>query len=283
MQSSQSVVNDNLAPFKLIMPSELKVPMLISAPHCGTALTEDFVANAADDSILQVPDTDWYVHDLYDFAEELSIPLIHAVYSRYIVDLNRQLPGEANLYANTARTTGLVPLTTFAQQPIYKAGCEPSNEVIDARVAKYHQPYYAKITEVLEQLQQKFPIVMLYDGHSIFGQVEAIQSEPFLDYMPANRSGHTCPNAFIDKAKAIIEGHGASCIANGPFQGGNITRSFHNAEKNILSFQMEISQRIYMDEKTGEKCEPNWSQTVTILREIIESFSTLLLQMNEEG
>ncbi len=271
------------SPFKSYIPDELTVPMLISAPHCGTELTEEFRQNAASPDILKVPDTDWFVHQLYDFASELNIPMVHAVYSRYIIDLNRQLPGEANLYQNTARTTGLVPLNSFAGKPIYKEGCEPSEAEIQQRIELYHKPYYAQVSKVLSQLQEKFPIVMLYDGHSILGQVEAIQPEPFLDYMPANRTGVTCPNAFIDKAQAIIEKHGASCIANGPFQGGNITRSFHNADKQILSFQMEISQRIYMNEQTGEKCEPNWSQTVVILREIIESFSAMLLQMNEDA
>jgi N-formylglutamate deformylase len=270
-----------VSPFNLFMPELLTVPMLISAPHCGTLLTDEFRQNAAADGVLNVPDTDWFVHDLYDFAKAMNIPMIHAVYSRFIVDLNRQLPGEANLYQNTARTTGLVPLNTFAGKPIYKPGCEPTEQDIRSRIEQYHVPYYQKIHSVLAQLQEKFPIVMLYDGHSILGQVEAIQPEPFLDYMPANRSGLTCPNTFIDKARSIIEKHGATCIANGPFQGGNITRSFHDADKQILSFQMEISQRIYMNEETGEKCEPNWSQTVVILREIIESFSAMLLQMNE--
>lgn len=270
-------------PYKLIMPDELSVPMLISVPHCGTQLTDDFKQNAANEHILTSPDTDWYVHQLYDFATELNIPLIHAVYSRYIVDLNRQLPGETSLYANSSRVTNLVTTRTFAGEPIYKQGCEPSDELIEQRIEKYYQPYYQKVDEVLAQLQQKFPIVMLYDGHSIIGQVKTIQDEAFLDYMPANRSGLTCPNAFIDAAETIITRHGASCVANGPFQGGNITRSFHNAERNILSFQMEISQRIYMDEQTLEKTEPNWSQTVAILREIIEKFSAMLLEMNKEA
>lgn len=268
-------------PYQVIMPEQLSVPMLISAPHCGVQVTEQFKANVADEHILTLPDTDWYVHQLYDFATELNIPMIHAVYSRYIVDLNRQLPGEQNLYANTSRVTGLVPLRTFTGDPIYKAGAEPTVAEIEQRIERYHRPYYAKVSEILETLQQKFPIVMLYDGHSIKGQVKTIQTDPFLDYMPANRSGLTCPNAFIDTATQIIQDHGASCIANGPFQGGNITRSFHNAEQNVLSFQMEISQRIYMNEQTDEKCEPNWSQTVKILREIIENFSAMLLTMNE--
>ena len=268
-------------PYQVIMPSQLTVPMLISAPHCGTKVTDEFKQSVADEHILTLPDTDWYVHELYDFATELNIPMISAVYSRYIVDLNRQLPGEQNLYANTSRVTGLVPLRTFAGNPIYKRGCEPSIAEIEERIERYHRPYYAKVSEILATLQQKFPIVMLYDGHSIKGQVKTIQEEPFLDYMPANRSGLTCPNAFIETASQIIQDNGATCIANGPFQGGNITRSFHNSEKNILSFQMEISQRIYMNEQTDQKCEPNWSQTVKILREIIENFSAMLLNMNE--
>jgi len=270
---------DSCAPFKLFMPDELLVPLLISAPHCGTQLTYEFRQNATSDEVLKVPDTDWFVHQLYDFANELNIPLIHAVYSRYIIDLNRPLPGGAALYNNTVRTTGLVPLNTFSGKPIYKPGCEPTEAQIDARAERYHQPYYNKISKILNELQQKFGVAMLYDGHSILGQVEAIQSEPFVDYMPANRSGLTCPNVFIAKAQQIIAQHGATCIANGPFQGGNITRHFHDADKSIFSFQMEISQRIYMNEQTGEKQQPNWSHTVVILREIIENFASMLLEI----
>lgn len=280
MAQAQSKLDHS--PFKLYIPPEFKVPMMISAPHCGTLLTDEFKQAAAAEEILQVPDTDWFVHELYDFAKDLGIPLIHAQYSRYIIDLNRQLPGEDSLYANTSRVTGLVPLRTFDGRAIYKEGCEPDAQELQYRIDHIHTPYYSKIDEVLAQMQQKFPVVMLYDGHSIIGHVPSIQAEPFLDYMPANRSGLTCPNAFIEKAEEIIKKHGKSCVSNGPFQGGNITRSFHNADKQILSFQMEISQRIYMDESSGEKCEPNWSETVAILREIVESFSQMLLQMNEE-
>lgn len=269
-------------PFQLYIPPEYSVPMMISAPHCGTRLTEAFKQNCSSEKMLAVPDTDWFVHELYDFARELNIPLISAEYSRYIIDLNRQLPGEQSLYANTSRVTGLVPLRTFAGEPIYKEGCEPNAEEVQHRIDNIHTPYYSKIDEVLAKMQEKFPIVMLYDGHSIIGHVPSIQAEPFLDYMPANRSGLTCPNAFIEKAEEIIKKHGKTCISNGPFQGGNITRSFHNADKQILSFQMEVSQRIYMNEATGEKCEPNWSETVAVLREIVESFSQMLLKMNEE-
>jgi N-formylglutamate deformylase len=143
------------------MPDELTVPMLISAPHCGTKLTDDLRRNAASEDILKVPDTDWFVHELYDFANELNIPLIQAEYSRYVIDLNRQLPGEADLYQNTARTTGLVPLHTFAGKPIYQPGWAPIEIEVQQRIDQIHKPYYAQVSKVLSQLQEKFPIVML--------------------------------------------------------------------------------------------------------------------------
>ena len=92
----------SLSPFELIMPDELTVPILISVPHAGTSVTESFSDRVAGDHILQLPDTDWYVDQLYQFATELGIPLIYANYSRYIVDLNRQLPGQQQLYVQEA-------------------------------------------------------------------------------------------------------------------------------------------------------------------------------------
>ena len=40
-------------------------------------------------SFEQPDDTDWFVHDLYNFAADLGITTIHAKYSRLVIDLNR--------------------------------------------------------------------------------------------------------------------------------------------------------------------------------------------------
>lgn len=267
-----------MTPFTIIRPEKIKVPLLISVPHCGTRMTDDMSGRVTDNKLLSSPDTDWYVHELYDFAKELGIPMIHANYSRYVIDLNRQLPGEASLYKNTARVTELVPLRSFAGQPIYADGKAPSDAEVDERVANIHAPYYQAVHNLLAEMQQDFPRVMLYDAHSIKGHVTTIQDQPFVDYMPANRSGLTCPDDFILAAEKIITDRGHSCLSNGPFQGGNITRHFANSEANtpILTFQMEISQRIYMDEDTLEKPTERWQETQTTLKQIIESFLALL-------
>lgn len=267
-----------MTPFTVIRPEIIKVPLLISVPHCGTLMTDDMSSRVTQTSLLDSPDTDWYVHELYDFAESLGVPMIHANYSRYVVDLNRQLPGEASLYQNTSRVTELVPLRSFAGNTIYQENMAPTETDIAERVAQIHTPYYQAVQSLLAEMQQSFPRVMLYDAHSIKGHVETIQAQPFVDYMPANRSGKTCPAEFITAAEKIILERGHSCLSNGPFQGGNITRHFADpgADSPILTFQMEISQRIYMNEATLEKPTERWRETQTTLQHIIESFIALL-------
>lgn len=269
-------------PYILKQPTDFKVPLMISVPHCGTQLTPDFEDQVASPDILETPDTDWYVHELYGFAEALGIPMIHAVYSRYMIDLNRPLPGEGQLYQNANRVTGLIPLTTFDQKPIYQENHVPDQSEIERRIQQYYQPYYTAIASTLAALQKRFPIVMLYDGHSIRSHVPMIQAEPFVEYMPANRSGSTCPNVFMERVQTILYKHSHSCSVNFPFQGGNITRHFHSKSQKIFTFQMEISQRIYMDEHSGEKPQERWTATTTVLQEIIESFVELLLKFNQE-
>ncbi len=263
--------------YRLFMPETIKAPILISVPHCGTLLTETFTKNAASDYILSTPDTDWFVHELYDFANEIGLPLIHANYSRYIIDLNRQMPGESSLYNDLSRVTELTPLRSFSGEPIYKPGCEPDDAEMQLRIQNYYQPYYDKVSDILDQLKAQFSVAMLYDGHSIKGHVTSIQQQPFVDYMPANRSGLTCPNSFIKTAENVITNHGYSVASNGIFQGGNITRSFAAPDNDIYSFQMEISQRIYMNEETNQKETERWTQTQQVLRTILSQFSDMLV------
>jgi N-formylglutamate amidohydrolase len=95
------------------------------------------------DEGLALPDTDWHVRQLYEFATSLGAGIIAANYSRYVVDLNRPSNDDA-LYPGQL-STGLCPARTFAGAEIYRGG-----HVMDAgeqqeRVTAYWQPYHTKI------------------------------------------------------------------------------------------------------------------------------------------
>ena len=75
--------------------------LIIDVPHAGTHLPEALRARMTA-AALAVPDTDWHVEKLYDFARGRERTLVGATHSRYVVDLNRD-PSGAALYP--ARTT----------------------------------------------------------------------------------------------------------------------------------------------------------------------------------
>src|SRR3989344_3106732 len=88
------------------------LPILLSAPHVGVEFPPEIRAKLLPECAAWPIDTDWFVHDLYDFVSELGITMIHARYSRHVVDLTR--PADSTpLYSDGRRETGVVPITTF--------------------------------------------------------------------------------------------------------------------------------------------------------------------------
>ena len=109
-------------------------PLLISIPHSGTEVPEA-LAHRLTVVGRGLPDTDWYVHLLYDFARELGASIIKANYSRYVVDLNRS-PDSASLYVGNP-TSPVCPIETFGGSFIYMAGHEPEDREIASRIDEY--------------------------------------------------------------------------------------------------------------------------------------------------
>ena len=94
-------------------------PLLVSIPHDGRHLAPGQVDRMTPDG-RGLPDTDWHVRKLYDFAADLGASVIAANYSRYVVDLNRGTDDLA-LYEDQ-ESSGLCPDKTFDGKDIYISG-----------------------------------------------------------------------------------------------------------------------------------------------------------------
>jgi N-formylglutamate amidohydrolase len=193
-----------------------------------------------------VPDTDFFVHELYGFAPEDGITLIHGRFSRFVIDLNRDPSGQ-KLYADGRAETGLVPVRTFGQEPIYR-GAEPDAAEIARRVELYYQPYHAKVDAVLRELLTEFPRVLLYEAHSIRRFVPSIRPTPFPDMILGDQRGKTAAGELTRIALTTLQGAGFDVAHNDPFMGGYLTRKFGRPHERIHSLQLEMSQDVYMDE-----------------------------------
>jgi len=135
-------------------------PLLISMPHVGTYVPPALAARFTDEA-RQVHDTDWHLERLYGFAKDLGASILVATHSRYVVDLNRP-PDGASLYPGQS-VTGLCPVDTFDDTPIYAAGDVPGDAEVAARRDAVWAPYHAQLRAELDRIHAALPRRLLND------------------------------------------------------------------------------------------------------------------------
>lgn len=267
-----------MQPFEIRPPRGTLQPVLISVPHCGTAFPEELKASFLPEVIERPDDTDWFVHDLYSFAAEMGVTLIHANYSRYVIDLNRD-PQNKNLYDDGRVQFGLVPSQSFSLRKLYR-GPEPDAAEIERRKEKYYHPYHRKIEELLRDLRKRFAHVLFFDAHSIRHQVSAVQKDPFPDLILGTQDGKTADERLIGAAEDVLSRGPYTFSHNHPFKGGYLTRHFGRPEKNIHALQLEMVQKIYMDEETAVYEPGKAPEVQKLLRRLFEKLTGTLREMN---
>lgn len=221
-------------------------PVLISIPHAGTHVPAEMAARMTSEA-LALPDTDWHVERLYDFAPSLGAGLIVATHSRYVVDLNRDPSGKP-LYRG-ADNTELVPLTTFGRDAVYRPGLGPDTAEVEDRVAKYWRPYHEKLAAELDALKARFGIAVLWDGHSIPSHVPRFFTGRLPDLNLGSARGASAASDLVARVMNTLQSTNSfSSVLDGRFTGGYITRHFGRPHADIHALQLELAEIAYMDE-----------------------------------
>ena len=222
-------------------------PLLISMPHVGTHVPPALAKRFTDEA-RHVPDTDWHLERLYDFANELGASVLVATHSRYVIDLNRS-PDGASLYPGQS-VTGLCPIDTFDNTPIYANGDVPGDAEIAARREAIWQPYHQQLTAELARLKATHGIAALWDAHSIRSVLPRFFEGKLPDLNLGTGNGTSCDAALAQTLLQIAErANGYSAVLNGRFQGGHITRHYGQPARGIHAIQLEMTQCSYMQEQ----------------------------------
>ena len=252
--------------FEVIRPTVKPVPIVLSVPHSGTEFPPSLIEEFVPELIEKPDDTDWFVHQLYDFAPAMGITLVHALYSRWVIDLNRD-PDGAPLYSDGRLITGLCPTTSFIGEPLYRdrRTAVPEDE-IKRRREEYFDPYHEKLGEELNTLKQQFGTVLLWDCHSIRQVVPSIQKEKFPDLILGNADGRSASAQIIEAAVKVLSNSRYSFNHNHPFKGGFITRHFGQPEKGIHALQLEMTKLNYMDDSETSYHEQRAGTMATLLK-----------------
>lgn len=256
-------------------PTTPAVPLIVSIPHAGTQVPPAVAARFASPAIAALPMTDWHLPDLYDFVPALGATMLAARYSRFVVDLNRPPDGQP-LYPGRFET-GLVPLTTFDGEPVF--GTPPSAAETEELAAIYHRPYHDRLCTLLEETRTRFGRAVLIDAHSVAsGPSEvhgALEEEVYL----GDRDGRTCGAWLRDLLLAGCRDAGWRVVHNQIYKGGYTTAHYGEME-GVDAIQIEMCQRVYMDEARPEDApeQPLFGQVRERLRPIIRSVANRLAE-----
>ena len=247
-----------------------RVPLLISMPHAGLRLTPAVEAGLIPQA-QSLPDTDWHIPTLYDFADELGASTLAAEYSRFVIDLNRPADDKP-LYAGA--TTGLYPATLFDGVPLFRAGLEPSEAERAGYLQKIWGPYHRTLQEELARLKAEFGYALLFDAHSIRSVIPHLFDGKLPDFNLGTFNGAACDPELASQLEAICATHPQyTHVLNGRFKGGHITRHYGNPAQDIHAVQLELCQSTYM-----EKVEPFRyradlaAPTRVVLKQLLEAF-----------
>jgi formiminoglutamase len=245
-------------------------PLLLSFPHTGLDVPADCAA-----ALVSLPlarhDADWFIDRLYGVAAGLGATTVHTALSRTVIDVNRD-PSGASLYPGQA-TTGLVPTETFDGRPLYREGGAPSPQEIERRKELYFQPYHAALEAEIVRLRARHPRIVLYDCHSIRSRIPRLFAGELPVFNIGTHSGKSCDPRLEGEMARICAASRWSCVVNGRFTGGWITRSYGRPEQGIHAVQMELAMRGYLaDEADSVRWDEKFAAPIQeTLRAVLEA------------
>lgn len=246
-----------------------ELPLLISVPHDGREIPRE-QRERMTPAGLELPDTDWHVARLYDFACDLGASMIIANYSRYVVDLNRPETDEAMYEGQLA--TGLCPRYTFAGKPLYAGDEALSPEEVEVRKERYWRPYHDKIEATLGTMLATHGKALLWDAHSIASRVPSLFDGELPVFNLGTFDGRSCDPAVAAALLRVATDSPYEAVLNGRFTGGHITRHYGAPDDGVQAVQLELAQRAYMDERSRNYDPERASQVGDSLERLLATF-----------
>ncbi|WP_077000279.1 N-formylglutamate deformylase [Variovorax sp. KK3] len=244
-------------------------PLLISMPHVGTYVPPALAARFTEEA-RGVPDTDWHLERLYDFADELGASVLVATHSRYVIDLNRP-PDGASLYPGQS-VTALCPVDTFESNALYAADDLPSETEVAGRRFSIWEPYHRRLSDELARIKAQHGSAALWDAHSIRSVLPRFFDGRLPDLNLGTAQGASCNPALAQRLIDIAkQSPTLTSVLNGRFTGGYITRHYGRPAGQIHAVQLELTQSSYMQEQAPfEYCDTTAARMQPLLRRMLE-------------
>ncbi len=254
-------------------------PVILGQPHSGVFVPAK-IKTRLNGCGRALSDTDWHVDRLYEGLLP-NMTVVRANFHRYVIDANRDPSGQS-LYPGQ-NTTGLVPLVSFDNQPIWD---EPPDEGdIERRRMEFHAHYHLSLAAEIDRVRDTHGIAVLYDCHSIRASLPFLFEGRLPDLNIGTNIGATCAAEIEHAVADICAQSGFSYVVNGRFRGGWTTRHYGAPEHGVHAIQMEIAQSTYLETESAPftYSEAKAATLRAVLKQILERIEMLALSGKLNG
>lgn len=254
-----------IAAYVLSQSDPSPIPVLIAVPHAGRAYPGSVIERMRHPGHAALKLEDRYADLLGErIARQTGAALLVAQAPRAMIDLNRGhddvdwemfargKPQSLDSYTPGLRARsglGLIPRRLPGLGELWKR--RHDEEELSARIAAIHAPYHACLTEVLEQLRDRWGAALLIDLHSM-------PPLGFRDGLPApevvlgDRFGQTCDGSLVGSCFSYFAEMRRGAAHNRPYAGGYVLERHASPALGIHALQLEIDRSSYLDHRLAE-------------------------------
>ena len=247
--------------FEIRRPDRQRVPLVVASPHSGDRYPQSMLLRARLSPRELRRSEDFLVHEIAGEAPRLGAPLIHALFPRAYVDVNREpyeldpelfegpLPGYANARSpRVAAGLGTIARVVASGQEIYGRRL-PVGEAL-ARIERCYLPYHRALAALIEETRARFGFCLLLDCHSMpsLREMPETAGGAQADMVLGDGHGTTAAAPLLEIAAHSLVASGFRVSFNAPYAGGFVTRHYGQPGEGVHAVQLEIARRLYMDE-----------------------------------
>lgn len=257
--------------------TELTLPVLVSVPHAGRDYPDSVFNNLRLPRAALLRLEDRYADLLVRNVLKAGSPAIIAHRARAWIDLNRD---ESDIDVDMVRGAdradypqpgakqrgglGLVPRRLSGNGDLWAQPFEIVD--IEQRIASFHRPYHAQVSDILAQMRAKFGVAILLDLHSMppirpsqsadalanGRQVNRTHSAEPPQFVVGDRFGQSAASQYAELLIGQIRMRGFRVALNHPYAGEYILRRHARPKANIHAIQLEVDRSLYLDSALRE-------------------------------
>jgi len=246
--------------FDVLLPATPASCVVFASPHSGRDYSWSFLRKTVLNEHAIRSSEDAFVDQLFDCAPEYGAAFLKAGAPRAYVDLNRAkdeldpalIEGVRRMGHNprVASGLGVIPRVVANGRAIYRG--KMTRHEADERIARYWEPYHARLQILLDAARMRHGQTVLIDCHSMpheamDGVARAGLRRP--DVVLGDRFGAAASGDVVDRIEAAFSAAGFIVTRNAPFAGAYITQAYGRPAKGQHAVQVEIDRSLYMNEQ----------------------------------